>query len=428
MIARVGKPHGRTRVLHICTTFGLSSGSGANTRLTVNGLPRDRYAVFLAVPPNEAMQCQLSEDVTVFPLPNLCRSIRPVRDVRAFLDIYRLCKKWRFAVVHTHNSKDGILGRWAARFAGVPAIVHTIHNISFRSSRYRIVNWIYVALERIAARVTTLLLAVSRENVREYLSHGVGRPEQYRVVYSGLDLERYRLIPNRTDARASLGLEPDVPIAGWFGRFNAQKDPLTFIRAAREVAALVPDVQFVMCGDDPFGTGLHERVRTLASQLGMRERIRFLGFRSDLPVVLAAVDVVMHSSRYEGMGRTICEALLCGRAVAGTDVDGVREVIVSDTRGGILVPPGDAVALARAAVRLIQDKTHARDLASAGREWVQRHLSVADMLNEIDAAYELALSVPNRPKPPVPLVSSPVESLPGAIPGQLRVAAPGANR
>jgi glycosyltransferase involved in cell wall biosynthesis len=386
----------RRRVLHVMTTFSVSSGAAENARLTVNLLPRDRFEVFLAVPPGQTMEARVARHVIVLPLPTLGRPVRPWLDIAAFIALYRLCKKWRFDVVHTHNSKDGVLGRWAAHFAGVPVIVHTIHNLPFRASRHGFVNWWYAVIERWTARITDAILAVSTENVGAYLTHRIGTKSQYRVVYSGLELDRYRAALSQAEARARLGLPEATAVVGWFGRFNYQKDPFTFIRAARIVADEFPGVRFVVCGDDPLGEDLALPVRDLAQQLGIAERMHFLGFRADLPLVLRALDVVMHSSRYEGMGRTVCEALLCGRPVAGTAVDGMREVIVSGVRGGILVPPGEPPTLANATLTLLRDPERARALAAAGGAWVEANLSAADMVRGIVDTYVRALEISQR--------------------------------
>jgi glycosyltransferase involved in cell wall biosynthesis len=383
-------------VLHILTTFGASSGAAENARLTVNLLPRDRFQVFLAVPPGQSMAPLVANDVTRLPVPHLVRPIRPWLDVAAFFEIYRLCRKWSFDVVHTHNSKDGILGRWAAYLAGVPVVVHTIHNLPFRASGHALVNRVYATLERLTARITDAFLAVSTENVVDYLQQRIGTRTQYRVVYSGLELERYRVTLSQAEARAQLGLPKATALVGWFGRLNYQKDPITFIRAARDVIQGFPGVRFVVCGDDPIDEDLDAPVHNLAHELGIAGQVHFLGFRSDLPVVLNAVDVVMHSSRREGMGRTVCEALLCGRPVAGTAVDGMREVIVSGVRGGILVPPGQPAALADATLALLRDPERASALASAGRAWVEVNLSASDMVQDIADTYTRALESSGR--------------------------------
>jgi glycosyltransferase involved in cell wall biosynthesis len=174
---------------------------------------------------------------------------------------------------------------------------------------------------------------------------------------------------------------------GWLGRFNPQKDPLTFIRAAQLVAASLPGVQFIVCGDDPLKVSLEAAARALAIELGLGDAMHFVGFRRDVTNTLRSVDVVMHSSRYEGMGRVVCEALACGRPVAGTAVDGVVEVIHSGRRGGILVPPGNPAALAEATVRLLTDTALALALAKSGRQWVEQNISAENMVRGIEQVY-----------------------------------------
>jgi glycosyltransferase involved in cell wall biosynthesis len=340
------------------------------------------------------MDPEVLGDVTRLSVRSLVRPIRPWSDLAAFLSLYQLCKKWRFDVVHTHNSKDGILARWAAHLSGVPAIVHTIHNLPFRASRVGIVNRFYALLERVTARITNAFLGVSEENVREYLAHDIGQKSQFRVVYSGLEFDNYRIDISKAQARERLGLASTTTIVGWFGRLNYQKDPITFIRAARVVADHLPGISFVVCGDDPLGENLGREVIQLVRSLNLSKQTHFLGFRSDLPVVLKAVDCVMHSSRYEGMGRTVCESLLCDRAVAGTNVDGVREVIRSGERGGYLVPPEDPAALADATLKLLQDPARTRSLAASGRAWVEENLSAAQMVRDIADVYEELLDAP----------------------------------
>ena len=223
-------------------------------------------------------------------------------------------------------------------------------------------------------------------------------PEQYRTVYSGLDLGRYA-DDGRPAAvrRRELGL-PDRPgpWVGWLGRFNPQKDPLTFVRAAHLVAAELPGVQFVVCGDDPINVPLEQATRALAAQFGISGVMHFLGFRRDVATVLRSVDVVMHSSRHEGMGRTVCEALACERPVAGTAVDGVVEVVETGRRGGFLARPGDPAGLANAVLRLLRDPSLACSLARLGREWVERHLSADAMVRAIEQVYENLMDTSRR--------------------------------
>ena len=160
----------------------------------------------------------------------------PGRSARALRRDLPALQTWRFDVVHTHNSKDGILGRWAAYFAGVPVVVHTIHNVPFRASQHAAGKSLLCMLERLTARITDAFLAVSTENVRGYLAHSIGRrdPIPCRVQRSRVSSGMTRL-PAPAEARALLGLPDASPFVGWFGRFSHQKDPFTFVRAARAV-------------------------------------------------------------------------------------------------------------------------------------------------------------------------------------------------
>jgi len=379
----------RLRVLHTITTFPTSSGAAESTKLTLNMLDRSRFEPYLATQAGQAMDQELSPDVGRIVLRWLQRPLNPIKDVAAFVELYRVIRTGRFDIVHTHNAKDGILARWAAHRAGVPAIVHTIHNVSFQASGSKLANQLYALQERWAAHVTGRLLAVSSENTVKYLAKGIGHPELYRTVYSGLDLGKYASeLRTPRECRGSLSLpEREGPWIAWLGRFTEQKDPLTFVRAARVVADAVPGVQFVVCGDDPLGRSLESASRSLATTLGLAEQMHFLGFIRNVSTVLHAVDLVMHSARYEGMGRVVCEALACGRPVAATAVDGIREVIQSGRRGGILVGPGNPRTLGEAAVELLSNRRLADDLARSGQEWVQANLGADAMVRSIESVY-----------------------------------------
>lgn len=380
----------RVRVLHLITTFPQSSGAAENTKLSVNLLDRERFETFLATQPGQSMETELAPHVKQVPLRWLRRRINPALDAAAAFEIWRTLRSHQFDIVHTHNAKDGILGRWVAFLARVPAIVHTIHNVSFEASDIAVLRWLFALQERWAALITDRILVVSTQNSEKCLATGIGRREQYLTVYSGLDLTRYK-----PDGRAAEELRLDLklpnhpgPWVAWIGRFNRQKDPETFLRAARLVKNVIAGAQFILCGDDPLGLGITPDPRRLVCDLGLQGAVHFLGFRRDIPTVLRAVDIVMHSSRYEGMGRVVCEALACDRPVAGTAVDGVVEVIVSGERGGILAPPRNPERLAAAAVQLLREPHLGKRLAAAGRRWVEENLSAQKMVRTLEQVYE----------------------------------------
>ncbi len=318
-------------------------------------------------------------------IPHLQRAVHPVKDLLALWEIYRLCRRERFTIVHTHISKAGVLGRLAAWLARTPIILHTVHTISFQASESPVVNRLYLWLERLCAPITHRFLVVSQLNTTKHLEAHIGKPEQYCVVYSGVDVERLRALRYGPETvRANLGVPPDHRIVLWIGRLAYQKDPLNFVRAAAALCQDVPDVTCVMVGDGP----LRAEVEALIDEVGMRGRIMVTGFRDDVAEILSAASVLGHSSRFEGMGRVISEAMLLGVPVAGTAVDGVVEAIESGQRGGLLVPPEQPAQLAGALRRLLEDRALAERLTAEGTAWAWARFDARQMVRQIETIYD----------------------------------------
>jgi len=195
----------------------------------------------------------------------------------------------------------------------------------------------------------------------EHLARGIGRFDQFVTIPSGIDLARFTPDPAaRRATRAGLGLGDVDFTVGWVGRFVGVKGPDVFIEAAGRIAAELPAARFVMAGDGPLRGGVEAR----ATGLGIADRCRFLGRRDDVPAVLNACDVVVLSSRNEGLGLSVVEAMACGVPVVATDVGGVRDVLRGG-RCGVLAPPGD---IAGAVAALAKDADERRRLADAGLE------------------------------------------------------------
>lgn len=400
----------RVKVLHLITYFPVFHGAQENTCLTVNYHDKQRYDVWLGTQPGGSLLPSVQGDVQVALLPHLQRAVHPLKDLLAFWEIYRLCRRERFTIVHTHISKAGILGRLAARLAGVPIILHTVHTISFQASESRWVNRLYLWLEKRCAPITTRFLVVSQLNTTKHLEARIGTPEQYQVVYSGIDVERLQAQRYGGDTvRANLGVPPGQRLIVWIGRLAYQKDPLCFVRAAAAVCHDTPDVTCLMVGDGP----LRAEVEALIDELGMRERIIVTGFRDDAPEILASASLLGHSSRFEGMGRVISEAMMLGIPVAGTAVDGVVEAIESGARGGLLVPPEQPEQLAAAMRRLLEDQALVEQLTTIGKAWAWERFDAREMVRQIEAIYVEELQRRGLLLPPAGALAptSPVKTL-----------------
>lgn len=378
----------RLRVLHLITTLPRLSGAADNTRYTVNLLDRDRYYTHLACGAAEFDGSGVSSHVAVTILESLVRPVKLSADLRAFRSICNLLSQGRYHILHTHNAKAGVLGRLAAKVTRIPIVVHTAHSISFAASSSSVTNSLYWLADRVCARFCERIITVSRPNTDRYLKAGIGRPDQYLTIYSGVDTSKYMDRSWRDACRSELGIGEGATLVAWIGRLNRQKDPVTFVRAAKLLAARFPRMEFIMVGDDPLGESLEAEVREEVRHLCLVSRVRLLGYRPDVNHILSAADLVMHTSLYEGLGRGIVESMLVGTPLVATAVDGVQEAVISGERGGLLVPPRSPEALAEAATRLVTNPEFAARVAETGRTWAQHHFDVRDMVKAIDDLYQ----------------------------------------
>lgn len=314
--------------------------------------------------------------------PSMVREINPLQDLRCLWRLTRYLRRERAQIVHTHSSKAGMVGRWAARLAGVPVIVHTVHGWGHHDRQHPLVRNFYIWLEKRTLPITDRLIVVSERDIEKGVQDGIGTPHSYTVIRSGIELERFGhpQVP-RAEMRASLGIPADAPLIGSVTRLSAQKAPLDFVRAAGRVAQIHPEVHFVMVGDGP----LRPHVEALAAELGIAERLVLTGLRRDVPELLATFDIFVLSSLWEGLPRVLPQAMATALPVVATAIDGNAE-IVRDGVNGLLTPPGDPPALADALLRLLADPDLARRMGEAGRAGVDEFGAVR-MVEQIAELY-----------------------------------------
>ncbi|MCP4224076.1 MAG: glycosyltransferase family 4 protein [Actinomycetia bacterium] len=288
-----------------------------------------------------------SADGSVLVVPSLQRAIDPVADVRALRWMIRWLRAERPDVLHTHSAKGGLIGRLAASIVGIPT-VHTVHGWSLAAPRgevsigSKVVRRGVVGLERALALRTKALVVVTPLDTEEGLAMGVGRPDQYRVIRSGIDLDGPRSACVQREAiRQELGWGRGEMIVGTIGRLAQQKDLPTLVSGFAR--ASLTNARLVIIGDGPDRDLLHG----LVCDLGIRDRVQFLGSRSDAASLVAGFDVFAMTSRWEGLPRALVEAMAARVPVVATAVGGVPELL-DDGHTGMVVPIGrpDAVAVA----------------------------------------------------------------------------------
>lgn len=383
----------KARVLHIITRL-ISGGADENTIYSAEGLDRDRYEVDLAAgEPSEADVIARLRRTRFLRIPHLQRELRPVKDALAFRETVELLRAGRYDLVHTHEAKAGIIGRLASWHCGVPKVVHTLHGITFHRHLSPIHRYLYLALERLAAKATDVFISVGEDLRRTYLAHGVGEPFQHVVIRSGFDLEPFfraaeEKPAHRRKLRERLGLSPQTPVIGTAARLEPRKGVQYFLEAAVELSRRHRHLHFAVAGRGPFEAEL----RRQAAKASLEDRVHFLGHVREIESFLAGLDVFVLSSLWEGLPRAIVQARATRTPVVGFEVEGIREV-VRPGRNGFIVPSKDVASLVERIDEILSDAALAERLANHDdraylMQWDRRR-----MVREIQALYDSLLGL-----------------------------------
>ncbi len=376
----------RFRVAHIITRL-CKGGAQENTFHTVRLANRERFDVDLISGPTSGAEGSIEDAVRAAGIeilrePDLVRNAAPLRDRRALHSLERRLREEQYDIVHTHTSKAGYLGRLAADHAGAPIIVHTPHGHIFGGYFSRPVTWFYTMLERHAARVTDRFIALTQRGIEEHLKQHIGRREQWRAIFSGIDIAPFdAAIERRAATRQALGIREDEILVGGVGRLEPVKGFTYFVEAAHAAAYAMPGLKFILAGDG----SLRDKLEQQAEALGAR--MQFLGLRHDVPDLMAALDIFVLPSLNEGMGRVLLEAGAAGAPSVATAVGGVPDIIV-DGKTGVLVAPREPAALARAILELAHDASLRTSMGGAARARIAPAYSIESMVRQIEDVYE----------------------------------------
>jgi len=310
--------------------------------------------------------------------------LRPINpcDLAVFAHLYLLCARKRFDLVATHTSKGGFLGRLAARLAGVPRIVHHVHGFPFHQFTRPAALRFYAALERIAGRACDLIIPVAEQHRQTAVHLGIKPAGEIRTVLNGIAPRMFESL-DRSGARREFGFGDEELIIAAAGRLSRQKGFEYAIRAMPAVVSRFPSARLVIAGEGP----LLEELRKEATAAGVAGRVSFLGFRRDVRRLLAATDVCVQPSLWEGLSISLMEAMAAGAAIVATDIWGNQEMI-RHRREGLLVPAADPAALGEALCLLLAHPELRRELAEAARQTAREQFTEDRMVREVLAAYD----------------------------------------
>ncbi len=372
------------RVLHV-HTLPVVSGSGINTFLTMKRTPR-RYETALACAPGGMLNHIVrGAGMAVYEVPHLVQPLHPLNDLLALRELVRIIRDEKIAIVHTHNSKAGFLGRLAGRLAGAPLVIHTVHGFAFHDAESWWRRFLFRHLERVAATWADHTIFISEPMVGWARREGILARTAYSKIYSGIDLSAFQQYErsDRTGLRQELGLHEGDGVIGFVSKLWEGKGHAVALEAMVRVVAAFPRAKLLLVGEGPLAGALKAQSRAL----GIASSIVLTGFRSRVAELTWLCDFCILPSFYEGMDRVLLEAGACGKPVVASRVGGIPDVVI-DGETGFLVPPGDPDALAAAMMRLLEDPDLRRRMGARAREHMGEKFDARTMVEEIVKLYD----------------------------------------
>lgn len=377
------------KIVHIITRL-IVGGAQENTVSSCEGQHDLGHDVTLITGPALGPEGSMIERAKaygyrVIVLDEMVRSIKPWTDYRVYRKLIKTLREINPDIVHTHSSKAGIIGRWAAHRAGCRAIVHTIHGLAFTASTSAVVNGVYRQLEKITAPITHKIVCVATAMADQSVAGGVGKREQYVTVFSGMDTRPFIHPPvSREDVRRSLGIAPDDVIVGTIARLFYLKGHDDLLALAPELCRKHPKLRFLWIGDGLLRSEFEKQI----TAMNLQNRFILTGLvpPTKIPELVGAMDILVHPSRREGLARALPQGQLAKAPVVTYDIDGNREGLI-DGETGFCLPPFDRTLLAEKLSLLAENTELRRTMGERGRAFALGRFDTKVMIDGLEAVY-----------------------------------------
>ncbi|MDF1841318.1 MAG: glycosyltransferase family 4 protein [Rubripirellula sp.] len=387
------------RIAHVITRM-IVGGAQENTLLNCLDLLHDYNDEVLLVtgpalgPEGDLLSQGRAGELPIALLPRLRRAIHP-RDWAAYRDVKATLKSFQPDVVHTHSAKGGLLGRAAAASLNVPAIVHSVHGAPFHPFQPASAREFFRHCEAWAGRRCHRLISVADAMTDLMVDAKVAPRDKFTTIYSGMEVEPFlQAEKRRAETREKFGLGDGHVVIGKIARLFHLKGHEDLIKAAVDVVQRVPNVRFLRVGDGV----LQAELRAKIEDLSLEQHFVFTGLvpPSEVPNLIGAMDLLVHTSYREGLARALPQALIAGRPVVSYDVDGAREVTITGETG-VLVPPRETAVLAAALIELALDERLREQYGQRGRELFTDQFRHQTMTRRIRELYLEVLNSQSQP-------------------------------
>lgn len=343
---------------------------------------REKFDISVACPSDGPLEDDLKRIGIKVKIIEMEREIKPLSDIKSFLDIVSYIRKEKFDIVHTHCSKAGFLGRVAARLLGVKGIIYTPNSWFFDEPMSIIKRKFYIFLEKFAAYFGDIIVAVTKEERTAVIQKKITKPDKIVTIYDGIDFSDLDTPVDNSYIFREFGISETTPIVGMIARLVPQKAPEDYVFAAAKVIQHIPKVRFFLIGDGI----LRKRVESLIDRLQIRDNFCLTGYRDDIKEFLSILDIVVLTSRYEGLPLILLQAMAIRKPVVITRIKGINEVI-DDGKNGIIVPIGDISAISNSIIYLLEHEDMAAIIGRNARKPVERKFTALQMAKKYEKLY-----------------------------------------
>jgi len=371
----------KTNLLYVITKLELG---GAQKQLLslIRSLDKERFDILLFTACDGLLLKEASciKGLTLRKSRYLERPINPLKDLLALIEIYRFIKKNNIDIVHTHSSKAGILGRFAAKLAKVKFVIHTVHGWSFNDYQPILSRIFFICLERFSAHFTDKLIVVSHYDKQKGLKNRIGDEGKYKLIRYGIEYTEFFRADGKI--KEELGINSTDLVVGMISCFKPQKSPQDFIKLSFLVNQIFPNVKFLLVGDGV----LRNQIKKLINNFKLQDKVILTGWRKDISRILSAIDIFVLTSLWEGLPIVVLEAMSANLPVVATHTGGIEEVIIED-KTGFLVSPSNMNTMSEKIAILLKDESLRRQMGQNAKNNLGIQFTVQNMVRNNQDLY-----------------------------------------
>jgi len=369
----------KTKIAHIITKLELG-GAQKTTLSLLRHADKKRYEIHLITSPDGYLtqEARMIPGLKIFFVPSFTGRINIIKDLAAFFSITKYLKQQGISIAHTHSSKAGIIGRWAAWCAGIKKIFHTVHGWPFYIETHCIVRLFYRICEKLTSFITKTFIVVSCADFKTGLRFVSGKKGKYVNIPYGIESREFGM-------KNALLEKRDIIRVGFIACYKPQKAPLDFVKVVKLVVSKNNNIEFISAGDGILKPAAVDE----ASRLGLNEKIKFLGWQDDISGIMSTIDMLLLTSRWEGFPVVILEAFASGVPVVATDAGGISEIVTHGVNG-FIEEKGACGKLANDILLLAENKAKMLQFSNQAKEGFKKEFDIHCMVSRIQDLYEQA--------------------------------------